>query len=494
MEIKVLLVAIMIWEITRGLGFNVYADNMVRIDLKRQSLDLNNIRDARIYVKDLRGSNRNLDSSDEQIIYLKTYRDVQYFAEIGIGSPPQHFTVVFDTGSSNLWVPSSRCFFSIACYLRSRYKSRLSNTYTKIGKSCKIPFGTGSVRGFFSQDDTKVGGAVIKQQVFTEVTREGYFTFLNARFDGVLGLGFQGSDSKNVTPVWHNMLLQKIISKSIFSFWLNRDPTSRIAGEILFGGMDWTHFRGIHTFVPVAKNGYWEVEIGDLFIGNNSTGLCEDGCPAIVDTGTSFIAGPTTILTQINHAIGAEGIVSSKCKNVVSDYGNLIWERLISGSHPDKVCQRIGVCTSNQTLGVSNEPRSSKSQKRENDVFCNFCEMVVFWIQVEIRKERSQELAFHYANQLCEKLPNPGGKSFINCDVLSLPHITFTIGNKSFPLSPDQYVIRVDDSQGVHCLSGFTALNVHPRRPLWVLGDAFLRAYHTVYDFDNLQIGFAESA
>ncbi|MCD9560539.1 hypothetical protein HAX54_019236 [Datura stramonium] len=494
MGIKILLAAILIWDLT----CNVYADNMVRLELKRQALDLNNIRGARIYAKDLKGSNRNLASLDEQVIYLKNYQDVQYYAEIGIGSPPQHFTVVFDTGSSNLWVPSSRCFFSIACYLRSRYKSRLSNTYTKIGKSCKIPFGSGSVYGFFSQDDTKVGGAVIKQQVFTEVTREGYFTFLHARFDGVLGLGFQGSESRNVTPVWHNMFVQQIVTKPIFSFWLNRDPMAMIAGEILFGGMDSTHFRGLHTYVPVAKNGYWEIEIGDFFIGNNSTGLCKGGCPAIVDTGTSFIAGPTTILTQVNHAIGAEGIVSSECKTVVSNYGTSIWERLISGFHPDKVCQRIGLCAYNQSLDGSHEPRmtirSAMSQTQTRDGLCNFCEMVVFWIQVEIRKETSKEIALQYANQLCEKLPNPGGKSFINCDVFDLPHITFTIGNKSFPLSPDQYVIRVENNQGVHCLSGFTTLNVHPRRPLWVLGDAFLRAYHTVFDFGNLQIGFAESA
>ncbi|XP_008460238.2 cyprosin-like [Cucumis melo] len=64
---------------------------------------------------------------------LKNYLNAQYFGEIGIGAPPQKFTV-----DSNLWVPSSKCF-SVACLLHSKYKSKRLNTYKRMVSTSPKP-------------------------------------------------------------------------------------------------------------------------------------------------------------------------------------------------------------------------------------------------------------------------------------------------------------------------------------------------------------------
>lgn len=474
---------------------SIYNDKLVRIGLKKHKRDqvdrLPGQLDSRHHLNGIVGAPEDVD-----ILELKNYMNAQYFGEIGIGTPSQKFTVIFDTGSSNLWVPSAKCYFSVACYMHSKYKSSHSSTYKKNGKAADIHYGTGAISGFFSEDNVKVGSLVIKDQEFIEATREPSITFLEAKFDGILGLGFEEISVGKAVPVWYNMVNQGLISEPVFSFWFNRNAVDEEGGEIVFGGADPNHFVGQHTFVPVTQKGYWQFDMGDVLVGGESTGFCSSGCAAIADSGTSLLAGPTTVITEINHAIGASGVISQECKTVVDQYGKMIIEMLLAQTKPQKICAQIGLCFFDGTHGVSMGIASVVNKNASSVAMCAACEMAVVWMQNKLHQNMTEERILNYVNQLCERLPSPMGESAVECSSLSsMPSVSFTIGDKQFDLQPEEYVLKVGDGAAAQCISGFTAIDIAPPRgPLWILGDVFMGRYHTIFDYGNLQVGFAEAA
>ncbi|XP_076931935.1 aspartic proteinase oryzasin-1-like [Bidens hawaiensis] len=438
------------------------------------------------------------DSYRSDIVALKNYRHVQYFGEIGIGTPPQNFTVIFDTGSANLWIPSSECDSSASCFLHKNYKSSESSTYKKIGKHADIDYGNGFISGYFSEDNILVGGLVVENQEFIEATTDVGMTFLEGKFDGIFGLGFKEISVGNVVPVWDNMVDQNLVRERIVSFWLNRKDDTDEGGEIIFGGVDPNHYKGMHTYVPVTEKGYWQFDMGDILFNGEHTGICKGGCSAIADSGASLICGPTAMTNQINQAIGTNGIFADSCRMVVTLSGRLIFDILGIVVDPKKLCIPFGVCLGSHKDSARIESvvdgSDGEFSRLEGNPMCIICKIVVGLARKGIMKSR--DIILKLAGDLCNLVPIPFGASTVDCARIPfMPIISFTIGDREFELSPDEYIIKIGKSADMQCISGFISLDVpHPHGPLWVMGDFFMRRYHTIFDYGNLRVGFAEAA
>ncbi|KAJ6261831.1 Saccharopepsin [Drechslerella dactyloides] len=242
-----------------------------------------------------------VDIESGHTIPVDNYLNAQYFSEISLGTPPQSFKVILDTGSSNLWVPSKDCS-SIACFLHTKYDSSASSTYKANGTEFSIQYGSGSMEGFVSQDVLNIGDLSIKGQDFAEATKEPGLAFAFGKFDGILGMGYDTIAVNRMVPPFYQMVNQKLLDKPMFAFELcDTESTS----EVIFGGYDDTKYKPSDIkWIPIRRKAYWEVDFKSLSFGGDTAELESTG--AILDTGTSLLTFPSDIAELLNSQIGAK--------------------------------------------------------------------------------------------------------------------------------------------------------------------------------------------
>lgn len=235
-------------------------------------------------------------------IYIKNiYIYLALPVEAAIGTPPQSFKLLLNTGSSNLWVPSSNCWSS-ACFRHTTYNPRHSSSYQKNGTKIEFQFGPdGRLSGVVSQDTVSIGDLKIKSRLFGEASTEDgeYFTF--AQFEGILGLAYQTIALNNIPPLFSNMVSQGLLARPLFSIYLNDKEED---SEIVFGGSNQNHYTGSLTKFSVRRKVNWEVELQRITFGDENLELETIG--VYFDTGSLVISFSTDISEMLNNEIGAK--------------------------------------------------------------------------------------------------------------------------------------------------------------------------------------------
>ncbi|KAI4553183.1 hypothetical protein MJT46_016477 [Ovis ammon polii x Ovis aries] len=187
---------------------------------------------------------------------LRNIMDMLYVGNITIGTPPQEFQVLFDTGSSFLLVPSVFCKSS-TCSKRIRFRHLQSSTLRLTDKICRITYGSRRIKGIVVRDTVRIGDLVSTDQLFGLSLVE--YGFEDIPFDGILGLNYPNISSAGAIPIVDNLKNQGAISEPVFAFYLSKYKQE--GSVVMFGGVDQCYYKGELNWVPLIQVGGWTVHM-----------------------------------------------------------------------------------------------------------------------------------------------------------------------------------------------------------------------------------------
>ncbi|KAJ7739319.1 acid protease [Mycena olivaceomarginata] len=226
--------------------------------------------------------------------------DVGYLATVQMGTPPQNFLILMDSGSADLWVASEACTSTAGgdCGNHQTLGSKSSSSFVASNTPFQVTYGTGAVAGAIVTDDISIAGLTLKAHTF----------------------GSTLSQQKTATPV-ESLASQGLITDAITSYKISRALDNKNDGEITFGALDPTKFDAATlTVVPnVNTQGFWEAAM------DADAGL--QGRTSILDTGTTLIVAPIPDAEAVHN--------------------------LIQGSKTDGQGQFTVPCTFNQSVALS---------------------------------------------------------------------------------------------------------------------------------------------
>lgn len=278
-------------------------------------------------------------ASSVSIQTINQLADSSYLGPVSIGTPPQSFNVVLDTGSSDLWVADTSC---TSCDSTTPlFAPSKSSSITSANADTSIRYGSGTVAGTIAQDVVSMGNFTVQSQTLLAVDRL-TSGLLEGSASGIMGLAFSAIASTRSTPFWQGLGSQ--LSASEMAFYLTRFNDDSNAkdeepgGVFTLGGTNSTLFTGDIEFInmPSGTPTFWLLTMSAITVQGQSVQITTGNAAlAAIDTGTTLIGGPSADVNAIWAAVpgsaavvNQQGFFSFPCSTTVEvtlSFGGTAW-------------------------------------------------------------------------------------------------------------------------------------------------------------------------
>jgi hypothetical protein len=256
------------------------------------------------WIKAINGQHHQLGAkygAEPSPVVISDFENAQYSGPVTVGKDT--LRVVYDTGSSNLWVPNKDCCGVLSTH--KFYHHDKSDTYTANGTTFHIEYGSGPVAGFYSRDTMQIGDVSMPNYLFAEANDvsglgAGYTI---GQFDGICGMGWDSISVDGVQTPVQALMASGEMPEPVFGYYIG----DHRAGELTIGGVNTDYYTGDFTYVPLKDKSYWEIALEGVKL--NGDVVDSETVNAIVDSGTSLFAGPTDVSKAIAKTLGATSIL-----------------------------------------------------------------------------------------------------------------------------------------------------------------------------------------
>lgn len=245
-------------------------------------------------------------------IPLENYDQMQFYGRVSVGTPPQEFNVIFDTGSSDIWLPEASCGI---CAGKRRYQPSASTSYVptnslvllsyrlwltlcycyyacsheEVPESFELEYGSGNASGNMMRETLGLGSSLTLSNV-----RMGRVNITSKRLqrfqaDGIVGLGLEALSMITRPSLFASAKAEDRALLARFSVYVNPLPGYLPSSQLILGGTDdslvsgaveadgersggdadaavkWQHFPVI-PYPDKSSHGFWSVRMHDLAV------------------------------------------------------------------------------------------------------------------------------------------------------------------------------------------------------------------------------------